>query len=287
QGIIHRDIKASNMLWDSARDEAKLTDFGVAGRLGATRSAVGTPVFMAPEALLGHATEASDVYGLAVTLFHLITGELPFPATTVGEAISARRKPDQTEESFRQIPQRLEGIIRAGLAPAQADRPSLPRFINLLWGALNRMDRPNMALRVEKPAPPAALVLLRHCYRFVNEDWQHLARDESADQGFEMKLRESCLKKLDGWVVSQQREMNLAMGLTTASGVLHEVDVVAQREPTVGILELKNRADWRPEKNDVIVFFAKILDYLCLTPALLRSYLVPIFASSHPFERSA
>src|SRR5579871_1612906 len=143
-----------------------------------------------------------------------------------------------------------------------------------------------MALRVEIPVPPAALVLLRHCYLFVNEDWQHLPRDESADQGFEVKLRESCISKLAGWVVSQHREMNLGMGLITASGVLHEVDVVAQREPTVGILELKNRSEWPPEKNDVIVFFAKILDYLCLTPALLRSYLVPIFASSYAFEQS-
>ncbi len=143
-----------------------------------------------------------------------------------------------------------------------------------------------MALRVEKPLPAAALVLLRHCYRFVNEDWQHLARDESADQGFEVRLRESCITKLTGWVVSQHRELNLGMGLITASGVLHEVDVVAQREPTVGILELKNRAEWPPEKNDVIVFFAKILDYLCLTPALLRSYLLPIFISSYAFEQS-
>ena len=85
QGIIHRDIKASNTLWEPGRDEAKLTDFGVAGRLGATRTAVGTPVFMAPEALRGRATEASDVYGLAATLFHLTTGELPFAATTADE----------------------------------------------------------------------------------------------------------------------------------------------------------------------------------------------------------
>jgi hypothetical protein len=41
-----------------------------------------------------------------------------------------------------------------------------------------------------------------------------------------------------------------------------------------------------PEKNDVIVFFAKILDYLCHTPALLRTHLVPIFLSSYAFEQS-
>lgn len=141
-------------------------------------------------------------------------------------------------------------------------------------------------MRVESPIPRLALDLLRHCYRFVNEEWQHLPRDGSADQGFERTLRESCIAKLAGWVVSQPREMNLGMGLVTASGVLHEIDVVAQHELTVGILELKNRAEWPPEKNDVIVFFAKILDYLCLSPVLLRSYLLPVFVSSYAFEQS-
>jgi hypothetical protein len=81
--------------------------------------------------------------------------------------------------------------------------------------------------------------------------------------------------------------MNLGMGLITASGVLHEIDIVSQHEPTVGILELKNRAGWPPQKNDVAIFFAKVLDYLCATPALLRSHLVPIFVSTYAFERSA
>jgi hypothetical protein len=143
-----------------------------------------------------------------------------------------------------------------------------------------------MGLRIETPLPAPALALLRHCYRFVCEEWQHLPRDDSPDQGFEAKLRESCVNKMVGWVVSQHREMNFGMGLITASGVLHEIDVVAQHQPTVGILELKNRAAWPPDKNDVIVFFAKILDYLCLTPALLRTYLVPIFISSYSFEQS-
>jgi hypothetical protein len=143
-----------------------------------------------------------------------------------------------------------------------------------------------MGLEIEEPLPAHGLALLKHCYRFVNDEWQHSPRDGSPDQGFEVRLRDSCVTKLIGWVVSQHREMNLGLGLITASGVLHEIDVVAQHEPTMGILELKNRQAWPPEKNDVIVFFAKILDYLCHTPALLRSHLVPIFLSSYPFEQS-
>jgi len=143
-----------------------------------------------------------------------------------------------------------------------------------------------MSLRVENPFPLPALKLLQHCYRFVNEEWQHSPRDESPDQGFEVRLRASCVSKLAGCVVSQHREMNLGTGYGTASGVLHEIDIVVQREPAMGILELKNRGGSLPEKNDVVVFFAKILDYLCLTPALLRSCVVPIFVSSYPFAHS-
>lgn len=140
-------------------------------------------------------------------------------------------------------------------------------------------------MRIDKPLPTPALALLRRCYRFVNEEWQHLPRDGSLDQGFEVKLRESFIADPDGWVVSQHREMNLGMGLITASGVLHEIDVVAQREPAMGILELKNRPGWPPDKNDVIVFYAKILDYLCFNPALLRAYVVPVFVSTSAFQQ--
>src|SRR5207249_2028948 len=85
-----------------------------------------------------------------------------------------------------------------------------------------------MALRINKPLPDAALALLKHCYRFVNADWQHVPRDETPDQGFEPKFRDSCVQKLSGWVVSQHREMNLGGGFLTASGVLHEIDGVMQ-----------------------------------------------------------
>jgi hypothetical protein len=175
-GIIHRDIKASNILWNPARDEAKLTDFGVAGRLGATRTAVGTPVFMAPEALLGRATEASDVYGLAATLFQLTTGELPFPATTPAEgATPAGHGLPQADDRFRQVPQRLEGIIRAGLAASQADRPSLPQLIDLLWGALNQTLVDEFLPRGTEGAVPPPVGLRLEVSRKAGGSWRPVA----------------------------------------------------------------------------------------------------------------
>jgi serine/threonine protein kinase len=190
RGIIHRDIKASNTLWDPARDEAKLTDFGVAGRLGATRTAVGTPVFMAPEALRGRATEASDVYGLAATLFHLTTGELPFPAPTPDEhAAGAARGLPPMDSRFRLVPQRLEGIIRAGLAADQADRPSLPHFLDLLWGALNQtlVDEFLPRFAEQAAAPPVGLWL--KVSRKAADGWRPVAATQPPADSLSRDIR--------------------------------------------------------------------------------------------------
>ncbi|WZO97348.1 hypothetical protein EP7_004378 [Isosphaeraceae bacterium EP7] len=139
-----------------------------------------------------------------------------------------------------------------------------------------------MTLRIENELPQGGVALLRHTYLFVTERWQHMKREPIPDQGFEERFRESCLQP--GWVISQHRELNLGSVLTTSSGVLHEIDLVAQNEPLRCIFELKNRQDFPPEKNDVIVFFAKILDYLCVNPSLLKQTLVPVFMSAFAFE---
>jgi serine/threonine-protein kinase len=88
QSVVHRDIKPANIMFDAPSGELKITDFGIA-RLtdaGRTRTGVvlGTPSFMSPEQLQGRAvTGSSDLFSLGVTLFQLLTGQLPFRADSM------------------------------------------------------------------------------------------------------------------------------------------------------------------------------------------------------------
>ena len=127
---------------------------------------------------------------------------------------------------------------------------------------------------------------LTHCYRFINIDWQHSVREPIPDQGFEEKFRENCIVNLRGWELSQGHEMHLGSGLDTASGVAHEVDIVAKHPDSYAIVEMKNRQAYPPEKNDVIIFFAKIIDYVALNPELALKEICPVFMSTTAFEPS-
>src|SRR6266853_3348312 len=85
-----------------------------------------------------------------------------------------------------------------------------------------------VALRYESVTSREGLQFLRHCYRYVTVVWQRCPREALMDQGFEMHFRESCVLRLNGWLVSQPRELELGADLQTASGLRHEIDVVAR-----------------------------------------------------------
>lgn len=139
-GIIHRDVKPSNIMLRSeerlaqftgaAAFTAVLTDFGVARmlegvQLTGTGAAIGTPDYMSPEQARGEpATAASDIYALGIVLFEMLTGELPFkadsPLAVLIKHLQAR--PPLLASKVPELPVSLELVIMKALTKDPQDR---------------------------------------------------------------------------------------------------------------------------------------------------------------------
>jgi hypothetical protein len=125
-GLLHRDIKARNVMRDSA-GHIVLMDFG-AGREEASERGddlTGTPHYLAPELYLGHsASRASDIYSVGVLLYHLVSGSYPVEGTTPAEIAAAHwagtrrllvdRRPDLSPDFIH--------VVERAIAPEPARR---------------------------------------------------------------------------------------------------------------------------------------------------------------------
>ena len=84
QDIVHRDIKAQNIMIDK-HDKIRLIDFGLAAvkHMGKSLDTIaGTPLYMAPEVLKGNYGKEADMWSLGVLLYTLVSGYLPFHGDT-------------------------------------------------------------------------------------------------------------------------------------------------------------------------------------------------------------
>jgi eukaryotic-like serine/threonine-protein kinase len=136
-GIVHRDVKPSNILLDSD-GVVRLADFGIAkirdltSDLTATGQIVGTASYLAPELARGEpATPASDLYAVGIIIFEMLTGEVPMRAETPVATLALRQHAAQTSLRSRRpdAPESLEAAVATALDADPAIRyPSAGDF---------------------------------------------------------------------------------------------------------------------------------------------------------------
>ena len=136
QGIVHRDVKPSNIMVAQSPSGLHVTvlDFGIArvhetaaaGNLTQVGHVLGTPQFMSPEQCLGEELDVrSDVYSLGVVLYEMLSGEVPFDATSsmaiVAKQITA--DPPSLRAANPNVSPALEAVVKSALQKRRDDRP--------------------------------------------------------------------------------------------------------------------------------------------------------------------
>src|SRR5215813_4598021 len=134
RGLVHKDVKPANILFNEATGEVRLTGFGIASRFAREHQSphppetiAGTLAYMAPEQTgrMNRSIDSrSDLYALGVTLYQMITGVLPFAAADPMEWMHCHlaRQPAAPTERLKGIPGAVSAIIMKLLAKRAEDR---------------------------------------------------------------------------------------------------------------------------------------------------------------------
>jgi len=149
RGVIHRDMKPSNVLVRGRDGVATVMDFGIAKmtnstRLTATGQTMGTVRYMSPEQVRGHEVDLrTDIYSLGATLYESLTGDTPFGGSTHFEIMTKQLSdvPRRPTKLGVELPAAVEDAVMRSLAKRPEDRfDSAREMRKQLEGALRDAD---------------------------------------------------------------------------------------------------------------------------------------------------
>jgi serine/threonine-protein kinase len=161
-GVVHRDVKPDNILFDEDGN-ALVTDFGIAtarfhGRLTGTGRAMGTPHYMSPEQAMGKMVDGrSDVYAVGVMLYEMLAGVAPFdgPDSYAVSYKHVHENPVPIEQAAPGVPPSLGAVVTRCLAkPADERYQRGVELADALLATLTttRGDAPRAALLSRAPS---------------------------------------------------------------------------------------------------------------------------------------
>lgn len=156
QGVLHRDVKPSNVIMSDEDSKIYLTDFGLARIAQSGESTLsqdmmlGTPAYMSPEQARGEVDldAGTDIYSLAVMLYEMVVGRVPFSADTpyaiIHDHIYTPLPPPRTVNP--NVPEPIERVLLKALAKERADRYDTPNtMMEAFRAAIDSVDPRELA----------------------------------------------------------------------------------------------------------------------------------------------
>jgi len=260
--VVHRDIKPANIMLGRG-GSVVVTDFGIAKAAGRekltrTRGIVGTFEYMSPEQVQGgDVTPASDIYACGITLYHMVTGIVPYPQETEGgfECMQAQvSTPLPSIREFREAtPDWLERVIVKSLQKDPALRFSSARAMldALSEDAEPDADAEPVATRVQPDVPPSPPA------------WMKGAPDtpvpEPSDSPVVVGLNGAAPRRKQVSLTRVFKGMGIALlavfGLVIALGIIGSIGKSSRKEE--GKKEEKKKTERLPKKEEKKAFIAE------------------------------